>query len=54
MPERALGVKRANLLDPDKYADKLEAMTVCHALELRLNQLHEAACEAACLHKAQV
>ena len=28
VPERALGVKRANLPDPDGYVDKLEAMTV--------------------------
>ena len=43
-PKRALGVRRANLLDLDDYADRLEPMTVCHSLELGLNQLHEAAC----------
>ncbi len=42
--ERSLGVKRANLPDPEDYEDKLEAMSVCEALELGLNQLHEAGC----------
>jgi hypothetical protein len=35
--ERALGVKRANLPDPENYEDKLEAMSVCESLELGLN-----------------
>jgi hypothetical protein len=39
--ERALGVKWANLRDPEEFEDKLETMTVCHALELGLNQLNE-------------
>ncbi len=42
--ERALGVRRANLPDPDDYADRLKAMKNCQSLELGLNQLHEAAC----------
>ena len=42
--ERALGVKRANLPDPEDYEDKLKAMSVCESLELGLNQLHEAGC----------
>jgi hypothetical protein len=51
VPERALGVRRANLLDPGNYADKLEAMIVCHSLELGLNQLHDAACALYIRHK---
>ena len=42
--ERSLGVKRANFRDPEDYEDKLEAMSVCEALKLGLNQLHEAGC----------
>jgi hypothetical protein len=42
--ERALGVRRANQPDPDDFADKLEAMIVCKALKLGLNQLYEVAC----------
>ncbi len=49
--ERALGVKRANLPDPEEYEDKLEAMTVCQALELGLNQLHEAGCALYIRHR---
>ena len=37
-------MKRANLPDPEDYEDKLEAMSVCEALELGLNQLHEVGC----------
>ena len=51
VPERALGVKRANMPDTDDYADKLEAMTVCQSLEFGLNQLHEAACALYIRHK---
>ena len=36
-PERALGVKRANLPDHDDYADRLEAMTISQSLEVGLN-----------------
>ncbi len=32
--ERSHGVKRANLLDPEEFENKMEAMTVCRALEL--------------------
>jgi len=42
--ERALGVKRANLPDPEDLEDKLEAMSVCESFELGLNQLHEVGC----------
>jgi hypothetical protein len=42
--ERSLGVKCANLLDPEDYEDKLEAMSVCEALELGLIHLHEVGC----------
>jgi hypothetical protein len=35
------GVMRANLSDPDDYT---ENMTACEALELGLNEVHEAAC----------
>ena len=42
--ERALGVKRSNLPDPDDFEERLEAMTVREVLELGLNQLHEAGC----------
>ncbi len=34
------GAKRANLPDPEEFEDKLEAMTVCQALELGMNRLH--------------
>ena len=49
--ERALGVKRANLPDPEEFEDKLEAMTVCQSLELGLNQLHEAGCALYIRHR---
>ncbi len=42
--ERALTAKRANLPDPEDYDAKLEAMTVCLALELGMNPLHEVGC----------
>ncbi len=42
--ERERGVKRANLPDPKDFDAKLEAMTVCQALELGMNQLHEVGC----------
>jgi hypothetical protein len=42
--ERSLGVKHANLPDLEDYENKLDAMSVCKALELGLNQLHEAGC----------
>ena len=51
MSERALGVKRANLPVPDDYAENLEAMTVSQALEMGLNQLHEAGCALYIRHK---
>jgi len=51
VPKRALGVRRANLPDPDDYADKLEAMTVCQSLELGPIQLHETACALYIRHK---
>jgi hypothetical protein len=35
--KRALGVKRANLLDPEDYDGKLEVMTFCKALDLGMN-----------------
>jgi hypothetical protein len=35
--ERAYGVKRANLPDPEDYAIKLETMTICQALEMGMN-----------------
>ena len=43
--ERSLGVKRANLPNPEDYEDMLEAMSVCDALELDLNQPHEDGCD---------
>ena len=42
--ERTEGVKWANLLDPGDYDEKLTAMTSREALELGLNEVHEAAC----------
>jgi len=42
--KRALGVRKANLPDLGDFADKLKAMIGCQALELGLNQPHEAAC----------
>ncbi len=42
--ERALGVKRNNLPDPDDFEERLEAMIVREVLKLGLNQLHEAGC----------
>ncbi len=42
--ERAPGVKRANLPSPEDDDPKLEAMTVCEALELGINQLHKVGC----------
>ena len=42
--ERALGVRRTNLPDPNDFEERLEAMTVREVLELGLNQLHEAGC----------
>ncbi len=38
--ERALGVKRSNLPDPDDFEESLETMRVREVLELGLNQLH--------------
>ena len=42
--DKSLGFKRANLLDPEDYEEKLEALSVCEALELGMNQLHEVGC----------
>jgi hypothetical protein len=43
--KRSKGVKRASLPDPkDYYDEKMEALTVCGALELGLDELNEAAC----------
>jgi hypothetical protein len=42
--EKACGVKRTNLSDPEEYSKKLENMLVCQALELGINQLHEDGC----------
>ena len=43
--ERDEGVRRANLSNPDDYEDKLAAMMPpCEALELGLNEIHEASC----------
>jgi len=48
---RKEGVKWANLLDPDDYNEKLAAMSACEALELELNEVHEAACALYIRHK---
>ena len=42
---------RTNLPDPDDYDEKLAAMTTCEALELGLNEVHEAACALYIRHK---
>ena len=42
--EKTEGIKRANLPDTADYGEKLAAMTASEALELRLNEVHEAAC----------
>jgi hypothetical protein len=49
--ERKEGVKRANLLDLDDYTEKLSAMTSCEALELGLDEVHEADCALYIRHK---
>jgi hypothetical protein len=49
--KKALGVRMANQPDPDDYADRQEAMSVCQSLELGLNQLHEVACALYIRHK---
>ena len=49
--ERAEGVRRANLPDPDDYEEKLAAMSACEALELGLNEIHEASCALYIRHK---
>ena len=40
--ERVEGIGRANLPDPGDYEEKLAAMSACEALELGLNEIHEA------------
>ncbi len=40
--ERNSGIRRVNLPDPVDFDDNLETMTICHALELGLNKLHQA------------
>jgi hypothetical protein len=42
--KRSLGVKRAKLLDPEDYDDKMEDMSVFKTLELVMNELYEATC----------
>jgi hypothetical protein len=42
---------QTNLPNPDEYADNVEAMTVCQALEMGLNQLHEVVCALYIRHK---
>jgi hypothetical protein len=42
--EMPLGAKRANHPDPGDYEDKMESMSVNEALELGMNQMHEAGC----------
>jgi len=49
--ERKEGVKRVNLPDPYNYNEKLAAMTTCEALELGLNEVHEAVCTLYIRHK---
>ncbi len=49
--ERRPGVRRACLPEPDKYDEALEAMSVCQAVELGLNQLNEAASALYIRHK---
>ena len=49
--EREEGVKRVTLPDSDDYDDTLEAMSACETCELRLNELHEAACALCIRHK---
>ena len=34
---RAHGVTRANLPDPEEYAEKMETLTVCQAMEMGMN-----------------
>ena len=42
--KRSSGVKHANLPDPEDYDSNQEVITVCQALELGMNQLHEVGC----------
>ncbi len=49
--ERAKGVKRANLHDPDDYDEKLAAMTTCESLGLGLNEIQETAYALDIMHK---
>ncbi len=39
------------MLDPDDYEEKLAAMSACEALELGLNEIHEASCALYIRHK---
>ncbi len=50
-PERAEGVKRVNLPDPEDCDEKLEARIGGDALELGLNEVDEAACALYTRHK---
>jgi len=49
--ERKSGVRRACRPEPDKYDEDVESMTDCHAVELGLNQLNEAAFALYIRHK---
>ena len=49
--ERAEGVKRADLPDPDDYDDALASMSACESLELGINEFNEAACALYIRHK---
>jgi hypothetical protein len=49
--ERVEGVRRANLPDPDDYEEMLAAASACEALELGLNEIHEASCALYIKHK---
>ncbi len=48
--ERAHGVRRRNLPDPEDYNKAVKAMSVCQLLELGLNQLNEAGSALYVLH----
>ena len=48
--DRAPGVRRRNLPDPEDYDKVVKTMSVCQLLELGLNQLNEAGSALYVLH----
>ena len=53
-PQRTEGAKRANLAANGNYDEKLAGMTTYEALELGLNEVHEAACALSYIRHIQV